>query len=82
MFCGTLTSCLVQVECHVLSTEGAERQQDDEVIAPLSVDGGGWDEVVNTAWSWRFGTRYNGRSPRRDGNRFRIRIHIRSDGRL
>ena len=40
------TSCLVQVECHILSAEGAERQQDEEVIVPLSVDEGGWDEVV------------------------------------
>ena len=37
------TSSLVQGECHVLS---AEAEQDEEVIAPLSVDGGGWDEAV------------------------------------
>ena len=43
---GMPISCLVQVECHVRLTEGAARLQDEEVIAPLSAHGGGWDEEV------------------------------------
>ena len=48
---------------------------------PLSVDEGSWDEVVTPLelevqyWIQRG-------CPRRDGNKFRIRIRIRSDGRL
>ena len=40
------TSYLFQVECHVRSTEGAARLQDEEATAPLGMREGGWDEVV------------------------------------